>query len=207
MGSWVTLPGPSLPPGEDGTYYIAVGAGAQAPGGTGFYTLTVRVDDHPDDYGLNPGVVLQPGESDHRCDRQRRRAGRSRTESVGLGSIRWRRREPVFGVESLDDRDVFRLEISEEGTYKMSVSDGPTGRRHLERDSRPHMPSSPTVPGLALWSPLVLQFEPGTYHVEVGTPYLSEGNVGSYTVSLDVVDGRRRGRDSRIGGVGLLAPN
>ena len=50
-------------PEEDGTYYIAVGAGAEYRGGTGFYTLSVRVDDHPDDYGANPGVVIRPGES------------------------------------------------------------------------------------------------------------------------------------------------
>ena len=32
---------------------------------------------------------------------------------------------PIWGLESLDDRDVFRFEISEEGTYLLSVSDGP----------------------------------------------------------------------------------
>ena len=34
---------------------------------------------------------------------------------------------------------------------------------------------------------VVCELEPGTYYVEVGTPYLSVGNVGSYTVSLEEV--------------------
>ena len=37
-------------PNEDGTYYIAVGAGAQDRGGLGHYTISVREDDHADDY-------------------------------------------------------------------------------------------------------------------------------------------------------------
>ncbi len=91
---------------------------------------------------------------------------------------------PVFGVESLDDRDVFRFEISEEGTYQLPVSDGPTGvgiwsvitgRIGLHAD----YPRSGPVESV------VRHFEPGTYHVEVGTPYQSEGNIGSYTVSLN----------------------
>ena len=68
----------------------------------------------------------------------------------------------------------------------MSVSDGPTGvgiwsvitgRIGLHAD----YPRSDPVESV------VRHFEPGTYHVEVGTPYQSEGNVGSYTVSLEVV--------------------
>ena len=50
-------------PEEDGTYYIAVGAGSQDPDGTGRYTLSLRVDDYPDDFRANPGPVLLPGES------------------------------------------------------------------------------------------------------------------------------------------------
>ena len=69
----------------------------------------------------------------------------------------------------------------------MSVSDGPTGvgiwsvitgRIGLHAD----YPRSDPVESV------VRHFEPGTYHVEVGTPYQSEGNVGSYTVSLDEAD-------------------
>ena len=99
-------------PGEDGTYYIAVGAGAQDRGGTGFYTLSVRVDDHPDDYGLNPGVVLQPGESvtaviDSDVS----------PDDPGLNRWDWAVSDdgeavPVFGVESLDDRDVLNVSRS-----------------------------------------------------------------------------------------------
>ena len=174
-----------LTPDEDGTFYIAVGAGSEYRVGTGFYTLSLRVDDHPDDYGLNPGVVLQPGESITAVI-----GSDVAPDDPGLNQWDWAASDgegvPVFGVESLDDRDVFRLEISEEGTYQMSVSDGPTGvgiwsviaGRYAQLADRPR--SGPV-------ESMVLQFEPGTYHVEVGTPYLSEGNVGSYTVSLDVV--------------------
>ena len=96
---------------------------------------------------------------------------------------------PVFGVESLDDRDVFRFEISEAGTYKISVNDGPTGvgvwgvlngQSWMNSD---HPRTGPT-------EYVVCEFEPGTHYVEIGTPYLSVGNTGSYTVSLDeVADG------------------
>ena len=45
-------------PESDGTYYIAVGAGRQAPGELGFYSLSVRQDDHADDHYTNPDVML-----------------------------------------------------------------------------------------------------------------------------------------------------
>ena len=172
-------------PENDGTYYIAVGAGNNDRGGTGFYALSVRVDDHPDDYGLNPGVVLQPGDSiTAAIDSD------VAPDDPGLNQWDWAvagdESVPVFGVESLDDRDVFRLEISEEGTYEVSVSDGPAGvgiwsvfndRFGLHAD---HPRSGPV-------ESIVCDFEPGTYHVEVGTPHQSVGNTGSYTVSLDEV--------------------
>ena len=172
-------------PQEDGTYYIAVGAGPEYRVGTGLYTLSVRVDDHPDDHGANPGVVLQPGESvtaviDSDVS----------PDDPGLTQWDWAVSDdggvPVFGVESLDDRDVFQLEISEEGTYRVSVSDGPTGvgvwsvisdRSAVHTD---YQESGPV-------ESLLCDFEPGTYHVDIGTPYQSVGNTGSYTVSLDVV--------------------
>ena len=173
-------------PENDGTYYIAAGAGEEYRIGTGFYTLSVRVDDHPDDYGTNPGVVIRPGESiaamiDSDVS----------PDDPGLNQWDWAVSDdgegvPVFGVESLDDRDVFRLEISEEGTYRVTVSDGPTGvgiwsvlddRSGLHGD----YPRSGPVESM------VCDFEPGTYHVEIGTPYQSVGNTGSYTVSLDEV--------------------
>ena len=68
----------------------------------------------------------------------------------------------------------------------MSVSDGPTGvgiwsvfddRSGLHAD----------YPRTGPVESIVCDFEPGTYHVEVGTPYQSEGNTGSYTVSLNEV--------------------
>ena len=173
-------------PDEDGTYYIAVGAGAQDRGGTGFYTLTVRVDDHADDYHPDPGVLLSPGQSitgviDSDVS----------PDDPGLNEWDWavsgNEGVPVFGVESLDDRDVFTVEISESGTYRVSVSEGPTGvgiwsvmkgRGNLHGDhDRTDLVESFTC-----------DFEPGTYYVEVGTPYLSEGNVGSYTVSVEEVE-------------------
>ena len=173
-------------PENDGTYYIAAGAGEEYRIGTGFYTLSVRVDDHPDDYGTNPGVVIRPGESiaamiDSDVS----------PDDPGLNQWDWAVSDdgegvPVFGVESLDDRDVFRLEISVEGKYRVTVSDGPTGvgiwsvlddRRGLHGD---YARSGPV-------ESMVCQFEPGTYHVEIGTPHQSVGNTGSYTVSLDEV--------------------
>ena len=173
-------------PEEDGTYYIAVGAGAEYRGGTGFYTLSVRVDDHPDDYGTNPGVVINPGESIAAV-----MDSDVSPDDPGLNRWDWAVSDdgeavPVFGVESLDDRDVFRLVISEEGTYRVSVSDGPTGvgiwsvfdgRSGLHAD----------YPRTGPVESIVCDFEPGTYHVEVGTPYQSEGNTGSYTVALNEV--------------------
>ena len=172
-------------PDEDGTYYIAVGAGAQDRGGSGFYTLSVRIDDHPDDYGANPGVVIRPGESIAAVI-----DSDVAPDDPGLNRWDWAVSDdegvPVFGVESLDDRDVFRLEISEEGKYRVSVSDGPTGvgiwsvlddRSGLHGD----YPRSGPVESM------VCDFEPGTYHVEIGTQYQSVGNTGSYTISLDEV--------------------
>ena len=173
-------------PENDGTYYIAAGAGEEYRIGTGFYTLSVRVDDHPDDYGTNPGVVIRPGESiaamiDSDVS----------PDDPGLNQWDWAVSDdgegvPVFGVESLDDRDVFRLEISVAGKYRVTVSDEPTGvgiwsvlddRSGLHGD----YPRSGPVESM------VCDFEPGTYHVEIGTPYQSVGNTGSYTVSLDEV--------------------
>ena len=172
-------------PDEDGTYYIAVGNGSQDPGGTGFYTLSIRADDYPDDYGANPGTMLRPGESvtgviDSDVS----------PDDPGLSEWDWATGDgvgvPTYGVESLDDRDVFALEISESGTYEISVSDGPTGVGIwgvLNSHSWVHSDYPRTVPAESV----VCEFEPGTYYVEVGTPYLSVGNTGSYTVTLDEV--------------------
>ncbi|MCE2458374.1 MAG: hypothetical protein J4G14_11265 [Dehalococcoidia bacterium] len=172
-------------PEEDGTYYIAVGAGSQDPDGTGRYTLSLRVDDYPDDFRANPGPVLLPGESV---------AGVIDSDvspdDPGLKQWDWAASDgegvPVLGVESLDDRDVFIFEISEAGTYEISVSDGPAEVgiwSVLNSHSWVHSDYPRTGPAESV----VSEFEPGTYYVEVGTPYLSVGNTGSYTVSLEEV--------------------
>ena len=174
-------------PEEDGTYYIAVGAGAQDSDGTGLYTLSLRVDDYPDDYGANPGPVLRPGgsvagviDSDVSPD------------DPGLNQWDWAAADgegvPVFGVESLDDRDVFRMEIYEMGNYQLSVSGGPTGVGIWSVMSEgglvhpEHSKSGPVESD-------VCELEPGTYYVEIGTPYQSVGNTGSYNMSLTRVAG------------------
>ena len=172
-------------PDEDGTYYIAVGAGAQDRGGSGFYTLSVRIDDHPDDYGANPGVVIRPGESIAAVI-----DSDVAPDDPGLNRWDWAVSDdegvPVFGVESLDDRDVFRLEISEEGKYRVSVSDGPTGVGIWSvLDDRSGLHGD--YPRFGPVESMVCDFEPGTYHVEIGTQYQSVGNTGSYTISLDEV--------------------
>ena len=171
-------------PDEDGTYYIAVGAGAQDRGGTGFYTLSVRVDDYPDDYGASPGGVIRPGgsltaviDSDVSPDHP------------GLNQWDWAVSDgegvPVFGVESLDDRDVLNFEISEEGTYRLSVTDGPAGVgiwTVLTDNNGVHEYNESGPVGS-----VVCDLGPGSYQVEIGTPYQSAGNVGSYTVSLEKI--------------------
>ena len=159
--------------------------------GTGLYYSETNRDggiwavDHPDDYGANPGGVIRPGEPltavinsdvapDHPGLNQWDWAVSSGGETV-----------PVFGVESLDDRDVLNFEISEEGSYQLSVADAPTGVgiwRVWGGDKNPHSyyESGPM-------ESVVCDFEPGTYQVEVGTPYQSVGNTGSFTVSLEEV--------------------
>ena len=172
-------------PNEDGTYYIAVGAGAQDRGGLGHYTISVRVDDHADDYHPNPQVAIQPGgsiratiDSDVAPD------------DPGLNPWDWLETYggnavPLRGDESLDDRDVFRLRILQAGTYRVSVSDAPDGVGVWSIMIESGSPSQylDTVPAPSM----EFHGEPGDYYVEVGTPYRSEGNTGSYTVTLEKV--------------------
>ena len=167
-------------PEEDGTYYIAIGGGDELPSGLGFYELSVRVDDHADDYGTEPGVVLLPGKSiSARIDSD------VPPNHPGLKPWHWVIDDPsipVFGLESLDDRDVFRIEISEEGTYRASVSDGPSGVGIWniwdgKKVVLQHFDSGPV-------ESVVLSYSPGTYYVEVGNVYESKGNTGSYEVSV-----------------------
>ena len=169
-------------PDEDGTYYIAIGAGAQDRSALGYYELSVRADDHADDDNVESGLVLRPGDSvtaviDSDVP----------SDDPGLNSWDWLEAGngeavPIWGLESLDDRDVFRFEISEEGTYLLSVSDGPEdvgiwktvdGTGHALNYDR-------NVPVASLED----DYSPGTYYVEVGTRYSSSGNTGSYKLSL-----------------------
>ena len=167
-------------PDEDGTYYIAIGGGDEFRSGLGFYELSVRVDDHADDYGTEPGVVLLPGKSiSARIDSD------VPPNHPGLKPWHWVIDDPsipIFGLESLDDRDVFEFRISEEGTYKVLVSDGPSGVGiwniwNGTNGVFEHFESGPVESA-------VLSYSPGTYYVEVGNVYESKGNTGSYTVSL-----------------------
>ena len=167
-------------PDEDGTYYFAIGGGDEFRSGLGFYELSVRVDDHADDYGTEPGVVLLPGKSiSARIDSD------VPPNHPGLKPWHWVIDDPsipIFGLESLDDRDVFEFRISEEGTYKVLVSDGPSGVGiwniwNGTNGVFEHFESGPVESA-------VLSYSPGTYYVEVGNVYESKGNTGSYTVSL-----------------------
>ena len=173
-------------PHEDGTYYIAAGAGQEYRAGLGFYSLSLRADDHADDYRPHGDIVIHPGESINACI-----DSDVAPDDPDLNPWEWAAHGgegvPIHGLESLDDRDVFRFEIAEEGTYRLSVSDGP--------------------PGVGIWATweesgnirvhqdniLVESFEdfylPGTYLATIGTPYLSSGNTGLYTVSLDLAEG------------------
>ena len=167
-------------PDEDGTYYIAIGGGREQRGGLGFYELSVRVDDYADDYGTDPDVALRPGEFlIARIDSD------VAPGDAGLKPWHWVIDDPsipVFGLESPDDRDVFEFRISEEGTYEVSVFDGPPGVGiwniwNGTNGVFEHFESGPVESA-------VLSYSPGTYYVEVGNVYESKGNTGSYTVSL-----------------------
>ena len=173
-------------PENDGTYYIAVGAGDENRPGLGFYTLSVRPDDHADDYRTNPDVMLYPGESiTARIDSD------VSPDHPGLNPWDWletghETAQPVFGLQSIDDVDVIGFLIEDEGWYRISVEDGPDtvgiyailadyGNGFFGVEGRPE-------------EALELEFQPGTYSVAVGTAYESSGNTGLYTLSLDRVE-------------------
>ncbi len=166
---------------EDGNYYIAVGNGNEDPYGTGHYTISVRQDDHADDFRTRPDVVIRPGESitatinsDVAPDDPR------------LNPWDWKESDegsvPLWGIESRDDQDVFRFQIDQKGAYRFSVSDGPpnvgiwwasdwNGNGIFHHDTGPVESTTH-------------EYQPGTYYFAVGTPYQSVGNTGDYTVSL-----------------------
>ena len=174
-------------PEEDGTYYIAVGSGAQYRIGTGHYTISVRQDDHADDSRTRPDVVMHPGDT----ITARINSDVAPGDSTNPNAWVWAETGsgdyvPWWGLESADDKDVFRFEITDAGAYRLEMLDGPTG-----------------VGLWALWyadgggdylsyeapvDAFVGNFSPGTHYFGVGTPYQSVGNTGDYTVSLTAVD-------------------
>ena len=182
-------------PEDDGTYYIKVGAGAQDPTVLGCYTISVRVDDHADDYRTQSGVAVHPGESTTATI-----DSDVAYDDPGLNWWDWNsnpdpnpgdepdgRLVPRRGIESLDDRDVFRYEIAEEGTYRLSLTDQPAGVGFWYIwDSDGNLWLQATEDPVEI---IQRHHKPGTYYAEVGTPYDSEGNTGTYTFSLmDVTD-------------------
>ena len=175
-------------PDEDGMHYIAVGAGAQDRGALGFYELSVRADDYSDDFRAKPDVTLHPGESITACI-----DSDVSPDDPGLNPWDWWEADgsenyahPLHGLESLDDLDFFRFVIPEGGMYELSVIDGPESvgiwaTYHENGNLRYHEDYEPV-------HSKVEHFEPGTYVVEIGTPYQSAGNTGLYTVSLNRVE-------------------
>ena len=174
-------------PDEDGTYYIAVGSGAQYRIGTGHYTISVRQDDHADDSHTHPDVVIRPGES----ITARINSDVAPGDSTNPNTWAWAETEggnavPRWGLESADDKDVFRFEITDAGAYRIEMLDGPEGvgfwaiwRNHGTGENL-----SREAPVVAF----VDRFEAGTHYFAVGTPYQSVGNTGEYTASLTEVD-------------------
>ena len=180
-------------PEDDGTYYIKVGAGRQDRSGLGCYTISVREDDHADDFQTQSGVVIRPGESvAATIDSD------VATDDPGLTYWDWKIQPPLRsggetddvvrprrGIESLDDRDVFRYEIAEDGTYRLSLTGQPTGVGiWYIWDYQGNLWLEATVAPVAT---VQWHHEPGTYYAEVGTPYESEGNTGTYTLLLTAV--------------------
>ena len=162
----------------------------------GFYELSVRADDYADDYRTRPEVVLLPGESI-----TARINSDVSPDDPDLNPWDWWGTEsdedyahPLHGLESLDDLDFFRFVIEKEGTYEISVNDGPESvgvwATYYENGNlRYHERDFPV-------QSVVDHFEPGAYKVEIGTPYQSVGNTGDYTVSLTQVEDEAAPADS-----------
>ena len=172
-------------PQQDGTYYIAVGSGAEDRAETGTYTLFIRVDDHAEDYRPHPDVVLRPGESitatidsDFAPDHPDR-------DPWDWGTLPDGVRVPIYRVPTLDDRDTFRIEITNAGTYRVSVINGPAGVGVWSISDGEELIAARDAG--APYSHFDHTYTPGTYYVEVGTPYESTGNTGTYTITLTQV--------------------
>ena len=156
-----------------------MGAGAQDRGGKGGYAISIRVDDHADDFKTEPDVLLLPGQSiTARIDSD------VAPEDLGLNYSYWGGQ----GIEMLDDRDVIQFQITDTGTYNLELSGQPTGVgiRYVWDHRGNLFAKSPDPENQPLPS-AQYEFEPGAYYVEVGTPYESEGNTGAYTLSLTQV--------------------
>ena len=175
-------------PQEGGTYFLAVGSGAQAPGYLGFYTLSIRADDYADDHKTVRDVVIRPGEFIKGCI-----DSDVSHDHPGLNAWDWwetahAHAQPMRGLESLDDRDFIRFEIEEAGNYALVVTDAPEsvgiwatwyGDGHFRQ-----------IVELDPVQSVIEHYEPGTYFVEIGTPWRSAGNTGLYKVALyEVQDG------------------
>ena len=169
-------------PPQDGAYKVSIGAGV--PDLTGTYTVSVRADDHADDYQTQAGVVLQPGESvTARLDSD------VAPGDPYLNEWDWTyfvNQKPRRGIEMMDDRDMFRYEITNAGTYELYLSGNPAGTGiwyiwDVQGNLSYKEPDPESGPG----DSVERHHEPGTYYVEVGTSYLSHANTGaSYTLHL-----------------------
>ena len=153
----------------------------------------MRVDDHADDYRTDPSVIVTPGESiTGTIDSD------VAPDDPGLNFWDWKIDPPLRsggeaddvmrprrGIESLDDRDMFRYKISEAGMYRLSLGDQPAGVGFwYVWDSNGNLWLEAAVAPVAT---IERHHEPGTYYAEVGTPFESEGNTGTYTFSVSAI--------------------
>ena len=169
-------------PQTDGEYYIAVGPGREDRGGLGHYTISVRQDDHADDWRTQQGVRLLPGESINGRINSDVAPGNTHPAAWTWGSTSEDNAVPRWGIESADDKDVIRLVIAEAGEYWLNVSQGPNtvGLWAIFTEGGNG--------GLLSWeepvSTLTRTFQPGTYYVAIGTSYQSVGNTGEYRLAV-----------------------
>ena len=172
-------------PATDGFYYIAVGSGREDRGGFGHYTISVRQDDHADDWRTNPNLTLRPNQgitarinSDVGPDDTDPNAW-AWAETQGGNAV------PRWGIESADDKDVFRFEIPEAGEYFMGLLEGPPGVglwAFFEQGGQGEFASNEHPVRSA-----TRHFDPGIHYVAVGTPYHSVGSTGPYTLGLTAI--------------------
>ncbi len=167
------------------TYFVAVGAGAQDRTGRGTYTISVREDDHADDYRTNPAVVLRPGstvtaviDSNVAPDDPRLNWWDWRTSPHEPSHSEFAGLKPRRGIESLDDRDVFRMEISDAGNYRVTLVGQPADVRlwFFWDGAGNRLVDLPDV----FVTGYSLALQPGTYYVEVGTLYASSNPHASF---------------------------